>query len=61
MRHTYKVHLRSGTIIKFKADDFTFEYANDGKMLSWKAPNASRWISFLPADLVGVERVRWFR
>lgn len=58
MRKTFKVHLRSGTTIKFKADDLKVKYNNAGGFTEWEAPNADRWLVFLPSDLVAVERVR---
>lgn len=57
MSNTYRVHLNSGTTIKFKADDFIVKYDEVG-FTSWHAPNCNRWLVFLPKDLVAVERVR---
>lgn len=54
----FKVHLRSGTTITFKADDFKVKYNQSGEFTEWSAPNANRWMVFLPGDLVAVERLR---
>ena len=58
MRKKFKVHLRSGTTITFKADEFRVKYNNAGEFTEWEAPNADRWLVFLPSDLVAVERLR---
>lgn len=57
MRKTYRVHLRSGTTIDIKADDFRVEYDSNG-FIEWEAPNVDRWLVFLPSDLVAVERIK---
>jgi hypothetical protein len=57
VRKTYRVHLRGGTTIKFKADDFIWNYDENG-CTEWKAPNVNRWFSFHPNEFVAVERLR---
>ena len=59
MRKKYKVHLRSGTTITFKADDVTVKWNRDtGEFTEWNAQNVDRWLFFMPTDLVAVERLR---
>lgn len=58
MRKTFRVHLTSGTTIKFKADNFTIKYNREGEYTEWEAPNMSRWMIFMPSEIVAVERLR---
>lgn len=60
MRKKYKVHLRSGTTIKVKGDDAIVNW-QDGEITGWEIKNASRWLTFMPGDLVAIERLRWFK
>lgn len=60
MRKKYRIHLRSGTTILVKGDDATVNWEG-GQITGWEIKNASRWLTFMPSDLVAIERVRWFK
>lgn len=56
MKNKYKVHLKSGIVIKFRADDFIIKH-RDGQITEWEVIGANRWFMFMPGDLLAVERL----
>lgn len=56
-RVKFRFHLRSGTTLTIKAEEVIVKY-NDNGCVEWEATNADRWFTFLPRDLVAVERVK---